>query len=736
MTTAVAIQPNMPRPTPIPIAAARPRKQRSPSGKENLVTGKPVSNTVSPVANIRTRKERPCDACRRRKSRCVIHEGAVLCVLCEFHKQECTFVQSPLPRKRKVVDDGKRDSPNNQKKSRSVEAEPPPLALPTPTITATAPSPLPIQTSLTNQDLPHLGETLGLQRRQHSRYIGLSSPFDSLLIGLSHFDTRNESTFDLGTLRRVNDHECFIMLPDENTQDYADEADTLNLVEQIVHPHGPALLDIYFRTIHPSFPIIQKHLFVERYRSGDRTFSPPLVAGMYILALNWWSFDPNLAGYPKPDAARLEAIATKSLSLAMERPKLSTIQAGLLLLQRPEADSWSLTTQLVAIGQELGLHLDCSGWSIPLWERGLRKRIAWALYMQDKWSSLIHGRPSHIFGANWAVKAINDDDFKEEGDGYETRLEDSEEVHAENERGQILFAQMIRLTAIMAEVMDTFYTQVAIQDFANAGKNSTRLILDRAKPVQIKLKEWFAKLPASTRMDASTNSRLSSTGYLHLAYFATEITLHRRIVQSLDPSTADPYLLFICRSAAKTRLISAMDFVNRLKPDHLQAFWYFASKINFTLIGTFGSLLWATAPAHEEAEFYKTRLREYRWTLSVSSKRAEFLEYAVQMLDASRAMLNNLAEKPSLAQQISSAGVPPAAPAPTSSMGPPKSQGQQLQSPEDVEMHEGAELRRYPSASSFHGFANEGFDQIGASATGSRQGTAEGSAVGDTSRSN
>ena len=44
------------------------------------------------------------------------------------------------------------------------------------------------------------------------------------------------------------------------------------------------------------------------------------------------------------------------------------------------------------------------------------------------------------------------------------------------------------------------------------------------------------------------------------------------------------------------------------------------------------------------------RLREYRWTLSVSSKRADFLDYAVQMLDASRAMLNNLAEKPSLAQ--------------------------------------------------------------------------------------
>ncbi|OCL11845.1 hypothetical protein AOQ84DRAFT_175849 [Glonium stellatum] len=706
MTTAVAIQPAMPRPTPVPIAAARPRTKRSLSGKENLVQVKPVSS-VGPVANIRTRRERPCDACRRRKSRCVIHEGAVLCVLCEFHKQECTFVQSPQPRKRKITGDGKKDD-SNQKK-RSVEAEPPPLALPTPTITATAPSPTPQQAA--KRDTTVLGETLGLQRRQHSRYIGLTTPFDSLLIGLSQFDTRNESTFDLGTLRRVNDHECFIMLPDENTQDYGDEADALAAIEQIVHPHGPALIDIYFRTVHPSFPIIQKHLFIERHRHGDRTFSPPLVAGMYILALNWWSFDPKLTSYPKPDASRLEAIASKSLATAMERPKLSTIQAGLLLLQRPEADSWSLTTQLVAIGQELGLHLDCSTWSIPVWERGLRKRIAWALYMQDKWSSLIHGRPSHIFGANWAVKQITDEDFNEDGDGYDNKPEESEDEKQDNERGQILFAQMIALTAIMAEVMDTFYTQVAIQDFASAGKGSTRLILERAKPVQIKLKEWFAKLPPSTRMDSSSGNRLSSTGYLHLAYFATEITLHRRIVQSLDPTTSDPYLLYICRSAAKTRLISAMDFVNRLKPEHLQAFWYFASKINFTLIGTFGSLLWATAPAHEEAEFYKTRLREYRWTLSVSSKRAEFLDYAVQMLDASRAMLNNLAEKPSLAQsQLSNVGVPPA---PSTSMTRGGSGGNGNDLTQQLQLQRSSQQYRRDVEMAFQGFANEPFEQFG-----------------------
>lgn len=135
-------------------------------------------------------------------------------------------------------------------------------------------------------------------------------------------------------------------------------------------------------------------------------------------------------------------------------------------------------------------------------------------------------------------------------------------------------------------------------------------------------------------------------GYLHLAYFATEISIHRRIVQSLDPSSADPYMLYICRSAAKTRLISAMDFVNRLKPEHLDSFWYFASTTNFALISTFGALLLATAPGHEEASFYESRLREYRWALSVSCKRAEWLESAVRILDSTQGMLAALPRKP------------------------------------------------------------------------------------------
>jgi len=687
------------------------------SGKENLPQGKPTSSTG--VSNIRPRRERPCDACRRRKSRCVIHEGQLLCVLCEFHKQECTFVQDPQPRKRKVTGDADKQKDGGSPKKRSVDPIVTPKLPP-----QKAPNSRPVFCS------PHrgptarvedhvLGETLGLQRSRHSRYIGLTSPFDPVLVSLSQFDARGESILSVGTLRKVNEQETFIMVSDDESNDYGTDHEAINEIARIVGPHGSALVDLYFKVVHPSFPIVQKHVFLERFRTSLHNVSPPLLAGMYILALNWWSHDPNLASKPRPDIHQLESIASRTLTAAMQRPKLSTVQAGLLMLQRPEADSWSLTTQLVAIGQELGLHLDSSAWSIPLWERGIRKRIAWALYMQDKWSSLIHGRPSHIFAANWAVKAMSDADVTEDSQVNPNFANESDEEKEDIEQGLLLFTQMINLTSIMAEIMDTFYTQAAISDFANAGKNSTRLILERAKPVQIKLKDWFAKLPTALRMDNVTAKKLSSSGFLHLAYFATEITLHRRIVQSLSDSASDPYLSYICRSAAKTRLISAMDFVNRLRPEHLQAFWYFPSKINFTLIGTFGGLLWATAPAKEEAEFYRMRLREYRWTLSVSSERAEFLEYAVQMLDTSRSMLKNLAEKPALAQtQVSSAGVPDRSAMTRSSPSSVSTQRAMMHHMEfkDEEMGDAppqgmsSSLSRVTSTSAFSGFSNDAMD--------------------------
>jgi hypothetical protein len=69
---------------------------------------------IAAPANGWTRKDRPCDACRRRKSRCIIPEDTETCLMCQSRAEECTFVQSPQRRKRRKVETGE-NSPEANK---------------------------------------------------------------------------------------------------------------------------------------------------------------------------------------------------------------------------------------------------------------------------------------------------------------------------------------------------------------------------------------------------------------------------------------------------------------------------------------------------------------------------------------------------------------------------------------------------------------------------------------------
>jgi hypothetical protein len=102
MSTPVII----PRTAPIPIAAKA--KPFEPESLGDTIKSK-LSLSMNENEQTPTRG-RPCDACRRRKSRCVIQEGQAACALCKSNSQECTFVQSPQPRKRKLNGEHKEDS--------------------------------------------------------------------------------------------------------------------------------------------------------------------------------------------------------------------------------------------------------------------------------------------------------------------------------------------------------------------------------------------------------------------------------------------------------------------------------------------------------------------------------------------------------------------------------------------------------------------------------------------------
>jgi hypothetical protein len=477
-----------------------------------------------------------------------------------------------------------------------------------------------------------LKKTLGLQNKHHSQYVGATRGLEPILLGQLSTTGRSEVQLTEGALRRVSSTEAFLLLPDPGTQGYSDELDDLDAIEVIIRPHGKSLVDLYFRIVFPSFPILHKEVYLEKYSRSYREFSPPLLAAVYLLALQYWTYDDQLSGSAKPDVLELEKLARKALGDTIHRPKLSTVQAGLLLLQHTDTDSAELTAQLISVANGLGLHLDATNWNIPDWEKGLRKRLGWGLYMQDKWSSLGSGRPSLINSANWALQPVTNADFPENASH-----EDEQEGSSEVEKGRILFSHMIALSQILADLLDTVFTVKTTRgtlsvmptmilsiyansfaDIADAGPNGLSIVLEKVKPVQLRLKEWFSSLPECLSMEATKVMKLNSVGYLRLAYVATEITLHRRILLTLSSAT-DPQLYGICRSVAHERFMFAIDFVHALKPQHISSFWYFASPQNFALIGVFGTLLLSTASTLEEANFYRTKLKEYRFILKINS---------------------------------------------------------------------------------------------------------------------
>ncbi|KAL3455268.1 fungal-specific transcription factor domain-containing protein [Aspergillus heterothallicus] len=638
----------------------QPPQQQLPQQPHHSPSPPAPIGTLPRPAPTQLRDGPSCDACLRRKSRCAINMVTNKCYSCDFHRQECTFTLSAsataitttttttttttsrpstadVPSKKRKIDD---------LVSNDVES---------PKRLSIVPKSEPVRSPLTEE---HQRLNTVAYWHQSTQHIGLTTELEPALLAYLPVDQNDESFVAASRVRKLGDDGTFMRVV--NTMSHADspQSASLDAIESLVAPYGSTLVEKFFDRIHPTFPILMEDVFRQSYRTRNG-LSPLLLSAVYVLALKFVDIGPASQSARRPDAARLESTALKLLTESLPYASISTIQAGLLLMQKSTVATAALNAQLVTAGFELGLHQDCSDWRMETWEKGLRKRLAWALYMQDKWSALVHGRPSHVVSSNWTVQDLVEEDFIDTFTSNSPQPEDAPIGH-----GPLFFCHMVALTTILSDILDRFYTLRSIEEFKAAGNNRTRLILERAKPAQIRLKDWFARLPGPLKLESASDifenitEENARNGALHLSYFATEITLHRCIVRSLSPDTADAYLSHICRSAAKTRLISAMDFVNRLRPPHLRSFWPAASRTHFALIGSFGILLRVTAPAKEEAEFYRLRLCEYRWTLSVSKKDAEFLEFALDSLDNATNLDHHVPEKPGIDELMTSSSKP------------------------------------------------------------------------------
>ncbi|KAK9364056.1 fungal-specific transcription factor domain-containing protein [Lipomyces starkeyi] len=147
--------------------------------------------------------------------------------------------------------------------------------------------------------------------------------------------------------------------------------------------YGDLLIDVYFNLINPTQPIIHRRHFMAAYDANKESV-------ILLLAIFAVSVPYCTLGTPE-DRRTLQTKFTQHLlghySYKLLMPTLDAVQA-LSLIADSSADRAVLMPHaaVVAAAVELRLHMDCSEWDIPGWERALRKALWWSICIRDAWT--------------------------------------------------------------------------------------------------------------------------------------------------------------------------------------------------------------------------------------------------------------------------------------------------------------------------------------------------------------
>lgn len=196
-------------------------------------------------------------------------------------------------------------------------------------------------------------------------------------------------------------------------------------------------------------------------------FPVVLLAAIYACAFPFYVHDPTLQLSTAFGGTPIDALWTLVYELIVEnihRPKLAVVQAAVLFMHQPPkgraqalADGpmiWSFWASIVGLSNSLGLHLDCRRWGIPAWEKRLRRRLWWAIYLEDTWRSFLSGRPPVICTNEFDLSELDETDFIH--NLASTQRSNMTPVSAISNTRECIFPHIARLTVLVTEIYQTF----------------------------------------------------------------------------------------------------------------------------------------------------------------------------------------------------------------------------------------------------------------------------------------
>ncbi|KAL3458401.1 fungal-specific transcription factor domain-containing protein [Aspergillus heterothallicus] len=617
----------------------------------------------------KSRKSRPCDACRRRKVTCDMPTGPP-CRRCNRIDQPCTFQEGPGPRKRPALaglqvafQQCAELLPEVSNDYLYTPSETVPMQFETEeTMDMSSESPESASSSASHArmdslDSPRIEGSLEFVPGAFTFYIGPTGVSDVHLLSREHYNEHLHSPPRVSGLRYRLMNPVSSYNPASHTIFGITDHALIHKAEPKVDARVAAtawtelwtmlsptaawhLVQLYARYIDPYYPILSRHQIPA---SPDTLSNMPLALLTAICAttLPFIMYDEalyTLLLHP-PSARDLYRICWLGITQDLHAPTLSTLQACLILQQRlptnlylsDTAFTWSLMSTAVSVANTIGLHRDPSSWtSVPAWERRLRRRLWWGLWLTEKWIAYTRGMPSHISDDEFDVPTLA---LSETDD-----LLDPAATKTCPEMRAYLF-YLTSLTRILADIQHTYYTVKAV------ARTSTDLeySLDAARSTRARLKDWRDRLPESLKRRSSTSSLsvhsasaspqdLDGSGSLYLSYIVTHMSLFRALLRPLD---AVPSLVCDCTDSAKAVIKGALlcvkefvEFVEGLTGAQWNSFWHSWSRPNFAIAGAFMvhllHIVTSPSAADFSDEYHELQgwIRRWRWVNRISANGA------------------------------------------------------------------------------------------------------------------
>lgn len=526
-----------------------------------------------PKATHPIKRNKPCEDCRKRKSKCCIEPGATTCVMCRMREIPCSLRDRINPPPPVEPADRKSSSPWAPRNGATADAQ-----------------------------------SRGINDHNVSALDDLPAP---KLIGGPH-DTLagrpvgvyEHSTLDRGLSRRVDRYDSPHMATtprDSHSPTYSIKREhsarqdndrefrlhttmASKFAQALVRPHEDDLFRLYFRTYDSIFPILWHSAQHPRYAFPD-TVPGTLLLGIYLASIMCINREHELSHWTPPTLDSVKNAFAFEVTKELGQPDIPTIQAILILLRLPHdtddalvENAWQYICACFSAAQVVKLHLDPSDWQLPAWEKKLRRRLWWKIYIAEKWTALVLGHPSHIDDAEHTVSPLQLNDFH---DDHDSPCHDAEEVISWN--GAI---SMAHLSVILSNILKVFYSvrQRPIME-------NEILAIDSA------LGAWrgrhLPRLPLSGQLELGLLDTRVAT--VHLMMHTVAVAFYRGLLRIGQLGAQD-------RESGLLSVQCVTSLLQHLPVGQVDAYWPSYSRLSLALIASFLVKL-VFRPTSEEQHF-------------------------------------------------------------------------------------------------------------------------------------